>query len=296
MTVNTTKNIGLHPVYMVLCEQHEQGPQFQDLSPEDLRAATNDMALSLMPKLPEVHQKVWKITVADREVTILVLRPLGTENELCVRSKMAVVFVEYNLAPEVKFPIAHEECYAALEWLVNNHESVKVNPDKIAIMGDSGGAHMAAGLSTISKQRGLDVIKAQALVYPAVAPHREHLESWKLYGSGEYVLTHKEANYFMDSYFPKHPSEYQDVLATPSIASKEELASLPPTLIITAECDILRDEGEAYARQITEAGADATAIRIVGTMHGFFAHPMETPQYNLAVGLIVDHVVRSFSQ
>ncbi|KAF7721754.1 hypothetical protein EC973_004171 [Apophysomyces ossiformis] len=322
MTV-TEKKLGLHPVYAAMCEQNQKGRPLPSIPVAELRA-TFDTAHQLQtPSLPKVHTVEKRITVNGREIDVIILRPLGTEttelpvilylhgggwvfgsrhthgktiHDLCVRSQMAVVFVEYSLAPEETFPVAHEECYSTLQWLVDNHASLYINPNKIALAGDSAGGNMTAGLSIVAKKRGLHAIRAQVLIYPGITGDGEKFNSWNLYGNGEYILSRADTQYFLKSYFLKPLNELKDVLATPDIATKEELTGLPPALVITAECDVLRDEAEAYARQLTDAGVDTAAVRIIGTVHGFITNHVETPQYNLAIGLIIDHIVRAFSQ
>ncbi|KAF7721753.1 hypothetical protein EC973_004170 [Apophysomyces ossiformis] len=322
MTVTEKKPV-LHPVYAALCEEAKKGPLMADIPVPELRAGSDALAQLQTPSLPKVHTVGKKITVNGREIDVIILRPLGTEttelpvilylhgggwvfgsrhthgktiHDLCVRSQMAVVFVEYSLAPEETFPVAHEECYSTLQWLVDNHASLYINPNKIALAGDSAGGNMTAGLSIVAKKRGLNAIRAQVLIYPCITGNRENLDSYKLYGNGEYLITGADAEKLLSKYFVKPPNDLKDVLATPDIATKEELTGLPSALVIIAECDILRGEAEAYARQLTEAGVDTAAVCIMGTIHGFLSHPIETPQYHLAIGLIVDHIARAFAQ
>ncbi|KAF7721752.1 hypothetical protein EC973_004169 [Apophysomyces ossiformis] len=322
ITTSSEKNLGLHPVYAAMCEEHAKRPPISSVPIAELRAGADAAAKQRTPSFPEVHTVEKKITVNGREIDVIILRPLGTEttelpvilylhgggwvfcsrythgkaiHDLCIKGQMAVVFVEYSLAPEATFPIAHEECYSTLQWLVDNHASLYLNPNKIALAGDSAGANIVAGLSIVAKQRGLHAIKAQVLIYPPITGEREKFESYHLYGNGDYMLTREEGAYFSKLYFVKPVSDLQHVFASPDIATKEELSGLPPTLVITAECDILRDEGEAYARQLTEAGVDAAAVRIVGTIHSFFSAAIETPQYLHTLGLILHHVNRAFS-
>ncbi|KAG0166874.1 hypothetical protein DFQ28_006811 [Apophysomyces sp. BC1034] len=323
MTRHTDNKHSLHPSYAKVCEQHEDGPSWASFEPAVLRATMDQATIALSLPRPKVHETELKITVEDRQLNVTILRPLGTENDimpailyihgggwvigskhsyahfihdLCVKSHIAVVFVEYSLSPEVKFPVPVDDCYGTLEWMVANHASIKINPDKIAVAGDSAGGNMSAVLSLLDKQRGLDAIKAQVLIYPAVSMVEEDFESYKLFGQGYYILSLDEMAYFKKAYFTDPLNELQDIRAAPYIATTEELAGLPPALVITAEYDVLRDEGEAYARKLTEAGVDATGIRVLGTIHSYVTQPLDTPQYHHTLGLIVNHVTRAFSQ
>ncbi|KAI9270492.1 alpha/beta hydrolase fold-domain-containing protein [Phascolomyces articulosus] len=204
--------------------------------------------------------------------------------ELAVAAHAAVIFVHYNLAPEKKYPIALEECYNAILWAADetNAQSIFVDPSKLALVGDSSGANLVAAITILAKQRQqdhcpsfMDNIQGQILFYPAVDTNFE-TDSYIQFAKG-YDLTRELMQWFWDHYLPSNNDDGDDIRQKSTIAplkaSLEELRDLPPALIITCEADVLRDEGEAYARKLLMAGVNVTAIRMLGTIHGFLDMP-----------------------
>ncbi|KAI8878695.1 hypothetical protein K501DRAFT_277256 [Backusella circina FSU 941] len=201
---------------------------------------------------------------------------------------MMVVFVEYSLSPEVKFPVAPEEIFATLCWIRENAASINGDPEKIVVLGDSAGGNLSATVSLMAKDRGMeDAIKAQVLFYPCLSETTD-FPSYEQYGDGYYLLAQKTMQLFYDLYLTKRGEPH--VYATPIVACREELIGLPPALVITAECDILRDEGEAYTKKMMDAGVDAVGIRVLGTIHGFMTVPFPTPQYITTFKTTVDFI------
>lgn len=144
----------------------------------------------------------------------------------------------------------------------------------------------------MAKDRGLgDVIKAQILMYPAVAADMELYESYQTYGGGECYLSLYEARLCSAAYLPKPPMELNDRYATPILATKEQLQGLPPALVLTCECDILRDEGEAYVAKLSEAGVYTVGMRVLGTIHAFMTTPIpDTPQYRTSIKMVCNFI------
>lgn len=144
----------------------------------------------------------------------------------------------------------------------------------------------------MAKDRGMEgVIKAQVLMYPAVGADMSLYESYKTYGGGECYLSIKEAEICGVAYLPKPASELNNRYATPILATKDELEGLPPTLILTSECDILRDEGEAYASKLLAAGVYTVGVRVLGTIHAFMTSPLpDTPQYLTSIKMVCDFI------
>ncbi|KAI7897600.1 Alpha/Beta hydrolase protein [Cokeromyces recurvatus] len=212
--------------------------------------------------------------------------------DLCLKTHAAVMLVEYSLSPEVKFPVANEQSFAALCWLREHGSSININPDQIAVVGDSAGGNMAAVVSMMAKDRGIpNAIKAQILMYPAVDADFTLYESYKLYGGGECYLSLKEAELCSKAYLPKPALELNDRYATPILATKEDLMGLPPALVLTSECDILRDGGEAYVSKLIEAGVYTVGMRILGSIHAFMTTPIpDTPQYRTCIRVVCDFI------
>lgn len=147
-------------------------------------------------------------------------------------------------------------------------------------------------LVVMAKDRGMEgVVKAQVLMYPAVGADMSLYESYKTYGGGECYLSVKEAEMCGAAYLPKPASELNDRYATPILATEDDLKGLPPALVLTCECDILRDEGEVYASKLLMAGVYTVGIRVLGTIHAFMTTPLpDTPQYLTSIKMICDFI------
>ncbi|KAI9494765.1 putative lipase protein, partial [Zychaea mexicana] len=178
-----------------------------------------------------------------------------------------VIFVNYSLAPEVRHPVALEECYDTLEWIAKNGASINVDTSKLVVAGDSAGGNLTTVLSMLDKKRGLNAIKYQVLYYP-VTDANFSTGSYNQFQEG-YYLTRKMMEWFWNQYVPEE-KDRRDITAAPLHASDEDLKGLPPAFVMTAEADVLRDEGEAYARKLVAAGVQVTAVRVLGLIHGVF--------------------------
>jgi len=177
-----------------------------------------------------------------------------------------VVFVEYSRAPEERYPVAVEECYAATKWVADHASEIRVLPGQIAIAGDSAGGNISAAVTLLAKQRSGPAIAAQVLIYPATTATFD-TPSYEQFAIG-YFLTRDASRWFWRQYVPDEKLDAEPT-ACPLNASLDQLKGLPPALIITAECDILRDEGELYARKLLQAGVPAMCTRYLGAIHGF---------------------------
>jgi acetyl esterase/lipase len=186
--------------------------------------------------------------------------------ELCVGTGAAVVFPEYDLSPEVHYPVAIEQQYAAARWVVSDGASKGLDGTNMVICGDSVGGNMSAALTLMAKQRGDVTFKAQALLYP-VTDAAFDTASYQQFAEG-FWLRRDAMQWFWDQY-TTDPDERAQITASPLRATAEELAGLPTALVINAEADVLRDEGESYARKLRAAGVDVTATRYGGAIHDF---------------------------
>jgi acetyl esterase/lipase len=186
--------------------------------------------------------------------------------ELAIGVQAAVVFPNYSLSPEAKYPTAIEQSYAVLRWVAEHGPTRGLDPARIAIAGDSVGGNMATAVTLLNKERGGPIVQRQLLFYPVTDAAFE-TESYHQFAEG-YHLRRDAMMWFWDQY-TTNPGERNEITASPLRASKDELKGLPPTLIITAEADVLRDEGEAYANKLREAGVRVTAVRFQGTIHDF---------------------------
>jgi acetyl esterase len=180
-------------------------------------------------------------------------------------SGCAVISVDYRLAPEHKYPAAVEDAYAATKYVAEHAAEFGVDPNRIAVGGDSAGGNLATVVSLLSRDRGGPRLKFQLLVYPMVdfydqSPSMQHY-------SKDYFLTREGMDWFTESYLPNREAGLEPS-ASPTNAT--DLRGLPPAMVLTAECDPLRDQGEAYARKLQGAGVAVELKRYEGMFHPFF--------------------------
>jgi acetyl esterase len=197
-----------------------------------------------------------------------------------------VVAVDYRLAPEHKFPAAVIDCYAATVWVAANADQLGVDRNRITVGGDSAGGNLGTVVSLKSRDESGPAIALQAMVYPVTDLSSFATPSYQEFADG-YQLTKAEMVWFRDHYLrttedARHPH------ASPLLAA--DLRGLPPALIITAECDPLRDEGEAYAKRLAAAGVPVTSTRYAGMIHPFFSLSGAIPQALDAIQQVADAV------
>jgi acetyl esterase len=184
------------------------------------------------------------------------------------RAGCKVVSVEYRLSPEHKFPGPLDDCYAALEWVAANGAEIGVDPSRLAVGGDSAGGNLAAAVALRVRDQGGPPLRYQLLVYP-VTNHGFDTPSYRDNGV-DYLLTTDMMRWFWDHYLTG-PEDSDNPFACPLRA--KELSGLPPAMVITAEFDPLRDEGEEFAAKLREAGVEVTQKRYDGQIHGFWQMP-----------------------
>lgn len=186
--------------------------------------------------------------------------------ELAAGAGAAVVYPLYDRSPEARYPVAIEQNYAVGQWIVNEGADWDLDGSRLAVCGDSVGGNMAAVFALMCKERGDIALKAQVLLYPVTDANFD-TASYRQFAEG-YYLTRDGMRWFWDQYAP-NPKERNEIHASPLRATVEQLRGLPPALVITDEADVLRDEGEAYAAKLREAGVDVTAVRVLGMVHDF---------------------------
>ncbi|MBD0838547.1 alpha/beta hydrolase [Streptomyces sp. TRM68416] len=186
--------------------------------------------------------------------------------ELAVGAGAAVVFPEYHLSPEARYPVAIEQNFTIAQWVVQQGATKGLDPARIAVAGDSVGGNMTAALTLMAKERGGIPLVQQVLFYPVTNASFD-TGSYHQFATG-YFLRRDGMQWFWNQYTTDE-AERAQITASPLRATTEQLTGLPPALVITAEADVLRDEGEAYAGKLRAAGVPVTAIRFQGIIHDF---------------------------
>ena len=198
-----------------------------------------------------------------------VIGDLETHSGVCRavahRSGAVVLAVDYRRAPEAPFPAAVEDCFAAARWALENAGALSIDPGRVAVGGDSAEGNLAASVSLKCRDEGGPAFALQVLVYPVTNVASLDTPSYHEFAEG-YFLTKSQMEWFARHYCP-NPEDRRHPHASPLLAA--DLGRLPPALVITAECDVLRDEGESYAGRLEAAGVPVTCHRLPGVIHGF---------------------------
>jgi acetyl esterase len=282
------------------------GPQIYELSVEDARAAMNNLQKSDGPK-PQVDIENHSIPSDFGDVPIRLIRPRNAKGQLpalvyfhgagwvlggwetherllldlATKAQIAVVYVEFRRSPEAKYPVGLEQCYAAAKYVVENAATLNVDGNNIAIGGDSVGGNLTIAVALLSKERRGPKFAMQLLFYPVTDANFEN-GSYNQFAT-KHFLSREAMKWFWNHYCDE--SKRKEITASPLRASVEQLQGLPPAIILTAEFDVLRDEGEAFGHKLSQAGVDVTAVRCLGTIHDFamLNAIRETPASRFAV-------------
>jgi len=186
--------------------------------------------------------------------------------DLVVHSGSVAIHVEYSRSPEVKYPVALNECYAATQWVSAHGAEINVDGKRLAVVGNSAGGNLAAAVALMCNNNKGPELKLQVLFWPVTNASFETV-SYHQFASDRF-LTKNMMEWFWDNYLPDL-GQRKDSYASPLQASVEQLKGLAPALVQTAENDVLRDEGEAYARKMNEAGVAVSAVRYQGMIHDY---------------------------
>lgn len=261
------------------------------LAPVDARKVLDTVQASSVNTMPaEVKDLVIPIS-SDKNIPVRIVRPEGRKeilpvvlyshgggwvlgnkdtHDLLIRrlanwAQVAIVFIEYTLAPEAQYPVQIDQIFEVLQYVAQHGKELNLDSNKIALAGDSVGGQMTALVALKAKEIGSPKILAQVLLYP-VTDAEMNTTSYNQFADGYYWLSKKAMAWFWDM---DVPNKADRKAASPLQYSLEQLRGLPPTLVITDENDVLRDEGEAFAHKLMQAGVDTTGIRILGTVHDF---------------------------
>jgi acetyl esterase len=275
-----------------LTEAIANGPPLSGVSLAEARQAVEAAQSAPIP-MPDIDEAWVTVSSAFGDFEVRIVRPQGATGllpvilylhgggwilgswithdlltrRLAVGADAAVAFVEYLRAPEARYPVQLEQCYAAARWITERGAGGGFDTSRIAVAGDSAGGNMATVLALMAKQRGDVRFVHQSLYYPMTDANAGDSGSVRQfrdgpYGSAEGLL------WFWSSYLARDESR-TDTFVSPLRATLSELEGLPPALVIVDENDVLRDQGEAYANKLRDAGVPTTSVRFNGTIHDF---------------------------
>jgi acetyl esterase len=185
-------------------------------------------------------------------------------SDMAEKINSVIISVNYQKSPEHKFPIPFNDCYEGLEWVINHANELNINIGKIGVGGDSAGGNLASAVALAARDRGKIKLAYQWLIYPCNGP--EFVESPDIPNATDYGLDQRGMKWLWEQYI--NPSDRTNPYAVPHAA--ESFAGLPPTVIITAEYDVLREDGIAYRDKLVDAGVKVTYKDCQGMIHGFF--------------------------
>lgn len=211
-----------------------------------------------IPAFMYFHGGIWFMGDFDTHKTLL--------RDLVVQTNMAAVFVDFTRTPDAHYPQQNNEAYAATKWIAAHGSEVKIDGSRLAVAGNSVGGNMATVVAMMAKEKNGPHLKLQLLISPVTDADFE-TTSYNQFATGRF-LTKGLMMHGWDLYI-KDPAQRKEVYASPLRATIDQLKGLPPALVITEENDVLRDEGEAYARKLDEAGVHVVSTRYNGMIHDF---------------------------
>ncbi|HGM5551754.1 MULTISPECIES: alpha/beta hydrolase [Pseudomonas] len=268
------------------------GKPIEQLTPKDARAVLVGAQSGVKLTLPKADVSEKTIQVNGQPLQLTIVRPAGVKGELpvfmffhgggwvlgdfptherlvrdlVVGSGAAAVFVNYTPSPEAHYPVAINQAYAATKWVAEHGKEINVDGQRLAVAGNSVGGNMAAVVALMAKDQGTPAIRFQVLLWP-VTDASFDTGSYNQYAEGHF-LTRNMMKWFWDNY-TTDAKQRNEIYASPLRATTAQLKGLPPALVQTASADVLRDEGEAYARKLDEAGVAVTSVRYNGMIHDY---------------------------
>jgi acetyl esterase len=282
----------LEPAAQSFVEATAKPPYLFEIPPAQGRKAVDDVQSGEITK-PEIDEEWITVNTGPTgDVRVRIVKPVGTTGmlpvilfshgagwvfgdalthdllvrKLAIGTRAAVVFPEYSLSPEAHYPVAIEQNYAVAQWIADEGASKGLDASRLAVAGDSVGGNMTAAATLMAKERGDINFSAQVLFYPVTDANFD-TGSYEQFAKG-YWLRRDAMQWFWDQYTTDE-AQRSEITASPLRASLDQLAGLPQALVITDEADVLRDEGEAYANKLRQAGVPVTAVRYQGIVHDF---------------------------
>lgn len=266
------------------------GKPMEDLTPAEARAVFTSLQKSVPLKLPPADVSTVSISEEGVTIDLTVVRPAEEQQivpafmffhgggwvlgdfptherlvrDIVTASGAAAIFVNYTPSPEAQYPVAINQAYAATKWVSKFGSEIYVDPRRLAVVGNSVGGNMAAVVALMAKDRRGPSLRCQVLMWPVTDAFFD-TDSYREYAEGRF-LTRNMMKWFWDSYTTDDAAR-SEIYASPLRAMTEELHGLPPALVLTAGNDVLRDEGEEYARKLDVAGVDVIAVRYSGMIH-----------------------------
>jgi len=281
---------GVEPQTAQFLKALEGGAPLESLSPADARQVLAGAQKGAKLPAADVSDKV--IDIDGEKIKLHIVRPAGAKGtlpvfmffhgggwvlgdfptherlvrDLVVNSGAAAVFVDYTPSPEAGYGVAIKQAYGATKWVAKNGKEINVDGSRLAVAGNSVGGNMAAVVALMAKEQGQPKLRAQVLLWPVTNADFDNA-SYQQFADGHF-LTRNAMKWFWDNY-TTDLAKRKEIYASPLQATTEQLKGLPPTLIQTAEFDVLRDEGEAYGKKLDAAGVETTTIRYNGMIHDF---------------------------
>ncbi|AZF09962.1 Lipase [Pseudomonas sp. R2-37-08W] len=268
------------------------GKPIEQLTPHQARAVLTGAQAGVKLSLPKADVSQKTIQVDGQPLDLTIVRPAGAKGtlpvfmffhgggwvlgdyptherlvrDLVVGSGAVAVFVNYTPSPEVRYPVAINQAYGATKWVAEHGKEINVDGKRLAVAGNSVGGNMAAVVSLMAKDKGTPAIKFQLLLWPVTDANFD-TGSYNQYAEGHF-LTRNMMKWFWDNY-TTDANQRAEIYASPLRATPDQLKGLPPAMVQTAGADVLRDEGEAYARKLDQAGVPVTAVRYNGMIHDY---------------------------
>ncbi|WEK37196.1 MAG: alpha/beta hydrolase [Candidatus Pseudobacter hemicellulosilyticus] len=268
------------------------GKPMEQMQPDEARIVLEGAQQSALVDTSGVDITDKTITADGMDIRLVIVRPAGVSGalpafmffhgggwvigdfpthqrfirDLVVNSGAVAVYVDYTRSPEARYPVALNQSYAATKWVAEHGDEIDVDGKKLAVAGNSAGGNLAAATALMAIAENGPALSFQVLFWP-VTDANFNTGSYLQFATQRF-LTRNMMQWFWDHYIP-NPADRKLIYASPLQASLEDLKGLPPTLVQTAENDVLRDEGEAYARKLNEAGVPVTLVRYQGMIHDY---------------------------